>query len=269
MARNNIKLRAGAGAKAKILRKMIYPRRNAQDAKAESVVVLISEERKTINRREQMCYTFHVEGDDGNDICYAIKRYVHIFEEGDERNLFDPSRPAPKQQEQHKGEEKGKWRKSKAKQLLCEFLMDGTVPMKDDGKMSIEDIYLLDPEFAKFDFEKFKDRLNRLRAKITELDSRANDDLEAFRNFKKNHKPSLFSHKGYSQWQGSTAQELLWDDLDGYLKDPSMKPKDLWLKRKEYNEEFPLDAFRDKIKQEIRTQKYLRTREARARGEKT
>jgi hypothetical protein len=90
-----------------------------------------------------------------------------------------------------------------------------------------------------------------LRAKIKELDFRADEDLEAFRTYKRNHKPSLFSHKGYVQWQGSTAQELLWDDLDAYQKDSNQKPKDLWMSRKEYCDEFPLDAFRDKIKQEF------------------
>ena len=77
---------------------------------------------------------------------------------------------------------------------------------------------------------------------------------------------SLLSHKGYIQWQGSTAQELLWDDLDAYLKDPTKKPKDLWLSRDEYKYSFPLEAFRDKIKQEICTEKYLATRRARADG---
>ncbi|KAG7342240.1 hypothetical protein IV203_007332 [Nitzschia inconspicua] len=265
MARMKYKPRAGEGAKASILTKMIYPKRAVNDPKEASViVVLISEEEKSVNRRQQQCYTFYIEGDTSN-ICYAIKRYVHVTEEGDPSKLFDPSLPGPHQQIIGAAE-KEKWRKSKAKRLLYEFLMDGIVPMEDDGTMSLEDIYAIDPEFSKFDFDKFKGRLNRIRFNIMELDIRANDDLEAFQNFKSNHKPSLFSHKGYIQWQGSTAQELLWDDLDEYLKDPNSKPKDLWLKRKEYHDEFPLDAFRDKIKQEIRTEKYLRTRAARAEG---
>jgi hypothetical protein len=140
--------------------------------------------------------------------------------------------------------------------------------MEDDPNMPLEDIYLLDLEFGKYDFKMFKVRLNRLRAKTKELDSRADEDLEAFRRYKENHRPSLFSHKGYVQWQGSTAQELLWDDLDAYLKDPNKKPKDLWQSRKEFKDEFPLDAFRDKIKQEIRTEKYLKTRKARDDGKK-
>ena len=36
-------------------------------------------------------------------------------------------------------------------------------------------------------------------------------------------------------------------------------PKELWETREEYFEEFPLDVFRSKIDQEIRTAKYLHT----------
>lgn len=258
------KPRAGEGARANILTKMIYPRRSAENPKEQSTVVLIAEEEKTINKKQQQCYTFRIEGGD-ETVCYAVKRYVHVFEEGDKSKLFDPSLPGP--EEQSKETKKLlKWRKSKAKKILYEFLMDGTIPMEDT--MPLEDIYLLDEEFGKYDYKQFKGRLSRMRAKIVELDNRADEDLEAFRIFKQNHKPSLFSHKGYIQWQGSKAQELLWDDLDAYLKDPSKKPKDLWQSRKEYRDEFPLDAFRDKIKQEIRTEKYIRTRKARDEGKK-
>jgi hypothetical protein len=54
--------RAGEGAKANILTKMIYPRRNVEDATAQSTVILISE--KDINIKVQRCYTFHVEDDE-------------------------------------------------------------------------------------------------------------------------------------------------------------------------------------------------------------
>jgi len=264
------KPRAGNGAKAKILTKMIYPRQPVDNPKHESIVVLVAEEEKEINSRKQLCYTFQADDGDG-DICYAIKRYVHVFEEGDEAELFDTNLSGTDQQTrqpQKKGKQES-WKKSKAKQRLYELLMDGVIPIDNNNTMTFEEMYLLDEEFGKFEYKQFKGRVNRMRAKIQELDSRSTADLEAFRNFKRNHKPSLFSHKGYIQWQGSTAQEFLWDDIDAYLKDPTKKPKDLWLSRKEYRDEFPLDAFRDKIKQEIRTAKYIRTRDARARGDKT
>lgn len=194
-----------------------------------------------------------------------------MFEEGNEKDIFDPTLPAPPK-DAALMEEKVKWKRSNAKKLLYEFLLDGTVPTEAKDKdgnvsMSIEDIYSLHEEFAKYRFDMFGGRLKRLRDKITELDGRAEQDLDAFNNYKSNHKPSLFSHKGFIQWQGSTSQELLREDLPTYLENPDSKPKTLWLSRKEYRDEFPLDVFRDKIKQEIRTEKYLRTREARARGD--
>ena len=43
------------------------------------------------------------------------------------------------------------------------------------------------------------------------------------------------------------------------MKNPNMKPKDLWKTRPNEYGLIPLLAFADKIKQEIRTAKYLAT----------
>ena len=266
--RKKYKPRAGEGAKATILTRYIYPRQPGYNPKSkeESVVVLIAEAEITINKKKQECYTFTVTGDDNSEhVCHAIKRYVHVYEEGDKTKVFDLTLPGPETLHALL-ENKVKWRKSKAKKVLYELLIDGIVPM-EDGVMPLEDIYFLHEEFANYSFDRFGGRLKRLQ-KSNELNDRAQDDLEAFENFKGNHNPSLFPHKGYAPWQGLTAQELLWDDLEAYMNDPSKKPKDLWMSRQEYHDEFPLDAFRDKIKQEIRTAKYLRTIKARAEGQK-
>lgn len=263
MARPKFKPRAGIGAKARILTKMIYPKRPA-NAGEQTIVILEAEQEIMINRKMQPCYTFKIDGT--NESCHAIKRYVHVTEEGDAANIFDKLLPGPEDPIFAKPKKQVKWRKSKSKKILYELLMDGIIPLEEDQLMPAQDIYLMDPEFANYSFDTFKAGLNRLRKKIAELASRAEEDLEAFRNYMQHHKPSLFSHKGYIQWQGSTAQELLWDDLPKYLEDPTKKPKDLWLSRDEYKYSFPLEAFRDKMKQEIRTEKYLATRRARAEG---
>ncbi|KAG7338586.1 hypothetical protein IV203_029759 [Nitzschia inconspicua] len=142
-----------------------------------------------------------------------------------------------------------KWRKSKAKRIVCNTLLEGIISVDDKNfkQMLLEDVYSIDPELALYDYSKLKNRLNRLRNKILELDRRADDDLIAFNNYKKNYKPSLFSHKGFIQWQGSSPQEHLWDDLEDYVKDPTMKPMELWKSRPEYMNEFPLGAFRDVV----------------------
>ena len=160
-----------------------------------------------INRKLQPCFTFKIDG--AGPVCHAIKRYVHVTEEGDAADIFDKSLPGPEDPMFQKPKKPVKWRKSKSKKILYELLMDGTIPLEEDESMPALDIYLMDPEFADYPFDKFKAGLNRLRKKIVDLDTRADEDLEAFRNYKLHHKPSLFSHKGYIQWQGSTAQELL------------------------------------------------------------
>jgi hypothetical protein len=63
--------------------------------------------------------------------------------------------------------------------------------------MPINEIFSLSKEFALYDPEKFKSRLESLRERIVGLDKRAKDDRKAFDVYNKNHKVSHFSHKGY------------------------------------------------------------------------
>jgi hypothetical protein len=74
-------------------------------------------------------------------------------------------------------------------------LRDGTVPL--DDTMPINEFFPLSQEFALYDPEKFKSKLESLREKIVELDKRGEDDPLAFDVYNKNHKVSHFSHKGY------------------------------------------------------------------------
>jgi hypothetical protein len=97
------------------------------------------------------------------------------------------------------------------------------------------------------------------------LNKRVDDDWEAYQVYISNHELAIFSSKGHIQWQGSTAQEMLWEDMEAG-KHKTMMPKELWLSREDvYVKEFPLHAFRSKLQQEIRTAKYLHTLEV---GEK-
>jgi hypothetical protein len=79
---------------------------------------------------------------------------------------------------------------------------------------------------------------------------RTKDDKEDFKNYKQNHLPSSFSHKGYIQWQGSKAQKLLEEDMEAGIHEQPGK-KEFWGSRPKYYESFLLAAFRDKIYQEI------------------
>lgn len=96
---------------------------------------------------------------------------------------------------------------SKAKETLYHAILEGTVPLGDKKchQMSLEHIYSIDPELSLYDFGTLKGRLNRLCDKLLIWIKRAEDDLLAFENYKKNHKPSLHSHKAYNQWQSARA----------------------------------------------------------------
>ena len=176
------KLRAGAGAKASLLTRFIHPKQNNPDKQHRSEVVLISREERTVNKKQQQCYTFWLAGAK----CHAVASHVKVLEEGKRGDLFDD--PGPEEDEYpdespNFKEPKTKWRNSKAKRLLYASLMEGVVPM-DRTTMSIHEIYLLHPELALYSFDKFEGRLERLRKKIEELDNQADDDLAAFENYK-------------------------------------------------------------------------------------
>jgi hypothetical protein len=64
-----------------------------------------------------------------------------------------------------------KWKNSKAKRLLYKDIVEGEVPpdaTDADGRstMQLSVIYLMHPEFAEYDYEKFSSRLSSLRAAI-------------------------------------------------------------------------------------------------------
>jgi hypothetical protein len=75
-------------------------------------------------------------------------RYFKVMEEGEEDGIFFPEEAeARKMKEGNKGtfEPKVKWRKSKAKRILYDFLRDGTIPLVQtdihgNETMSIDEI---------------------------------------------------------------------------------------------------------------------------------
>lgn len=211
-------------------------------------------------------YTCTVDGLEG--IFNAPRGSFRLEENGPEDLFFVPLTAAEKAEEINRKastqfvEPKIKWEKSKAKKNLYNLIMEGDIPDTDSESEDIEAVYLMDPEFLKYDYFKFKTRLSTMRSKIAQLNRRADDDWEAYQVFISIHTPSKFSKKGYIQWQGSTSQELLWDDLE-LERHLQMTPWELWKSRPEYQKEFPLKAFRSKLEQEIRTGKYLFTLEFR------
>jgi hypothetical protein len=161
-------------------------------------------------------------------------------------------------------EPKIKWKNSKARQILYKELTGGNIPRdaKDsNGRFMVpllKEIYNIHEEYKLYDPKKFSSRLSSLRTQYHECIMLNAMDIKAFDNYRKNHQPSLFSHHGYPEWQGSEAQRLLKIDLEAKKQD-TMSKMDLWDLKPEVHEHFPLKVFRDKINQEIRTAKYLYT----------
>jgi hypothetical protein len=159
-------------------------------------------------------------------------------------------------------EPKINWRKSKAKLLLHQDVKEGRVPLERDevnkhgDPISLKEVYALHPEYAEYDYEKFSLRLSSIRKTVKEHNHHVKMDQSAFSNFVAAHPPSLYSAKGYIQWQGSKAKKQLKDDLRDNLH-KSMGKKKLWGYRPVYYEDFPLEAFRQKLDQMIRTNKYM------------
>jgi len=170
-----------------------------------------------------------------------------------------------KEEEQYE-EPKIKWKKSEAKRLLRNDILEGRVPLyaiDEDGKRTtdLKALYHTRVEFTEYHYSKFSSRVGSLRTTLQNDTDRSILDQEAFDNYKKNH-PTLiqFSHKGYIQWQGSESQRLCLKDIEDGVHERKSRV-DFYASRPEYYNQFPLDAFRDKVKQEIRTAKYLYTLE--------
>ena len=109
------------------------------------------------------------------------------------------------------------WQRSYAKELLRKDLIDGTVPLtydKKEGDLTAKEIYNMRPEYVPFGAKTFGARLGRLRKVIKNDQKRADSDLEAYNNYKTNHKVVTLTFQGLPVWDLSTAQELLRQDMD-------------------------------------------------------
>lgn len=157
------------------------------------------------------------------------------------------------------------WKDSKAKQLLYQDILDGIVPLEARGvngyfeELELKEIYTMQPEYADYLYTKFSSRLSSLRTTIRENNRRARQDQESYEKFRSLHPPSLYSKHGYIQWQGSDAKRQLREDLESGKVDTFSNKRDLWESRTVYYSNFPLNVFRGKLEQMIRTDKYRHT----------
>jgi hypothetical protein len=247
-------LNPGKGARATVLTKLIKPKQPWPSVEHRSDITLIE---RFSNDKGQLYYSFRYSADNNSPLLSASVRYVKIVQEGDKSDFFDPDNI-----EQTKKKKKVKWKDSKAKRLLLDDVKHGVVPVESTPSMPLKDIYLMHPEYAEHSYSKFSSRLYSIRKVVAEANNRSERDQQAFDMYVSNNPISFFSSKGYIQWQGSDSQRLCLDDIE-QEKHKTMSKRDLYDSRSEYYDEFPYKVFKEKLKQEIRTAKYLYTLEIR------
>jgi hypothetical protein len=197
----------------------------------------------------KVIFRFPYETTDGDDatLLYANYQYVQVIQEGDPNDLFDGPGEPQKEEEKHK-EPKIKWKKSKARALLYEDVKKNVVTFDNNNKplMSLEEIYTMHEEYAEYRFDKFRER----RAEA--------DDILVLELYISKHSISYSNWKGLIQWQGSGAQEAAKEDIANNMLQ-TIGYRQMYDNRSVYHQDFPFDDFRDKIRQEVRTGKYLHT----------
>jgi hypothetical protein len=269
MAKKKNSLRAGIEAEADILTKMIRPKVAVPHKDHRSRVVLIDR----VEEKGKYRFTFHFVGADETQFNGSAQ-YVSIIKEGDPLLFFsvietNNNNNNNNNNDKFKEPEIG-WAKSRARKLLYMDVKTGMVPLDAmvDRKRTTDnkDVFIMHEEYASWSYKKFSSRLAGIRRIIKTKNGRAEDDQKAFDKFVENNEVSTVSHKGYIQWQGSDAQRLLKKDikdgtLEKYTKEnyPKNHKMQFWLTRPEYYDEFPLPVFRDKIRQEIGSAKYIHT----------
>jgi len=122
------------------------------------------------------------------------------------------------------------------------------------GLLDPQTAYWQHPEFAKYEYKQFRDRLNDYRKKIREKKKTASFEAEALARDRLMHPKPTHDSRGEPRWEGSEAERLLKIDVAGG-KHKDMEPKDLRETSGEYKK-FSLTVFRKHIYQAIETRKF-------------
>ena len=170
---------------------------------------------------------------------------------------------SPIEQKLHADGKRG-WQFSDAKAAAYAAIVEGEIPAEeasDEDQADLEICFHCRPEIASYGGRnKWKSRLNDLRAQIDTAKKRADDDQEAFNIYVKNHPKHTICAKGnYPEWDRHAAQKQLKEDLEEYMQDEEKFPMDLWEREdREVYRMFPQQVFRDHIYQELQTDKFLK-----------
>lgn len=198
--------------------------------------------------------------DEDNNKSVSSLESVASLEEGLKQCSVTAANDDNEEKEPEQQEDEGiddgpapEWKNSRARDYLYGLIVDRKIPGRDDiTPRAVFDNYCkMRPEFKHFqDYKqiKFADKLRYLRNKISEKEDRSKVDADAFAHDRLIFPAHTQDTKGRPIWAGSKAEELLRKDIqDG--KNKEMKPRFLYELREEYNENYDLDFFRNKIYQ--------------------
>ena len=238
-----------------MLTRFIKPAQPIQQGRDHRSYVVLEEEDK--DDKGKKIYRFYYDGDEEKKMMWANYRYLKVEKEGKPELLFGG--PGEARVDGFK-EPRIKWQHSKARRLLVDDVKDGNVEFDDDDNplLPIKDIFSMHPEYADYDFERFEERLLAIWEKYKAERDRAAEDLAAFEEFMEYNEVKLFNRQGTIQWQGSEAQaQALVDLAENNIKDYGYKH--VFQSNAVYHENFPYGLWKEYMKQEIRTKKYLHT----------
>jgi len=151
------------------------------------------------------------------------------------------------------------WQYSQAKKLLEQDLRNGTIPL-DSSVMGPKEVFVQCPKFAEFDYDRFRDRLQDLRHRLTEQNDRSASDMNALAHDRRIHPTPTHNSQGDPRWHSSAAEWLLKLDID-QDKQHAMKPKALFEMKNQYGLHH-LKVFCKHIYQEVGQRKFVAQHQA-------
>jgi hypothetical protein len=235
-------LQAGIGAKGSILTRFIKPTQVLPDGDRSHRSNIIIQSWYA-NKTGSVYYEFQHEGAGPNaQLMYGAARLVKIHEEGPGVFTGQPPQRVPEA-----AEPRVPWRNSKARKLLYADVQADVA----SEELTAEEIYIMRPEYAAYDWEKFAGRLKYIRESVSYNNTRAAADKAAFDDYVANNPVSYYNSKGSIQWQGSDAQRQARQDIKEQWFKGKGKYRALYNLRDVYHMEFPFENFKHRIRQEI------------------
>jgi hypothetical protein len=150
-----------------------------------------------------------------------------------------------------------KWRSSAAREIILEDLEPGGILYQQDSVPAAEvfEFYECFPEFEDVKFEQFEARLKDHRAQAARRILRSQREEACLRHDRLLHPRQTHNERGEPVFDMTKAKELLQEDVKNKVHE-TMEARDLQLSRIEYRP-FQAHIFSQRIKQEVRRQKYF------------